>query len=375
MSTRSGNGRNTGPSDVKGEIAKVVQAELDSKIFPGAVVVLGTPEGVLYHEAFGFSQVTPEATPMERASIFDVASITKVVCTATAVGICMDLGLICLGASLMKYLPDHQGKGVDGIHLRSLGSHVSGFSDPMNTEIYGDEMFSQMLKNDPTYPIDSCYTYSCYNSILLGIVVERVTGRPFGEFCRDNIFQPLRMTESSFNRIEPSSRVVSTHHLILGENHNSFGRWAGRAVGNAGLFTTASDLTHFAEMMLNDGTWCGQRILSPGTIADLTAPYHLSKFPRHAFLWEIDQGSSHRPALMSAAAYGHGGSTGISLWIDPHQKVYTLVMTNRTHPRLDEFPSGKEPASSPRVSEQCRARGRIADAVLGLHGAVDHVGI
>ena len=353
--------RESVPPDVAAKIASAVQKELEAGLFPGAVVLVGTRDKVLYHEAFGFAQVIPRKVPMQKDSIFDVASITKVVCTATAVGICKDRGLVDPDASMTKYLPDHQGKGVEKIDLRRLASHTSGFAENPRVsdggKLKGDAIFAQMLKDDPRWPVNTHYEYACRNIIYLSTIVERVTGQSFGEFCHDNIFKPLEMTDSAFNRIEPSARVVATGYPVLGENHAADGRDAGRAIGNAGLFTTASDLSHFAEMLLGQGTWHGRRILSAETVADFTKLNQLPQFPGRGFIWEIDSKSNHRPTSMSVTAYGHSGSMGISLWIDPQKKVYTLVMTNRTH-------APKEPLSRPRVIEQYKARGRIADAAL-----------
>lgn len=346
-------------------IARAVQQEIDASLFPGAVVLIATPDGVLYHEAFGLAQVAPHRVPMRKDSVFDVASITKVVCTATAIGICRDRGLVDPDAPLTKYLPDHRGQGVESISLRRLASHTSGFAENPRVsyggQLTGDEIFARLLTDNPRWPVNTHYQYACRNIILLSTIVERVSGRSFGEFCFENIFQPLEMTDSVFNRVEPSPRVVATHHPVLGENHNADGRDAGRAIGNAGLFTTAADLSHFCAMMLGQGQWRGRRILSAETVADFTALNQLPQFPGRGFVWEIDAHSLHRPARMSERAYGHSGYTGISLWIDPAQDVYTIVMTNRTHPK-------NEGKSTPRGQQQYMARARIADAALEAFG-------
>jgi serine-type D-Ala-D-Ala carboxypeptidase len=300
--------------DAAARIADAVQREIDANLFPGAVVLIGTPEKVLYHEAFGFAQVVPERVPMRKDSLFDIASVTKVVCTATAVGILRDQGLIDPDAPMTRYLPDHQGNGVERITLRHLASHTSGFPDGPRVSYggryKGDAIFEHMLTEDPRWPVETRYHYACRNIILLSTMVERLSGQGFGEFCQERIFDPLEMTDSAFNRVEPSQRVVATHHPVLGENHNSDGRDAGRAVGNAGLFTSARDLSHFSEMMLGGGAWRGRRILTPETIAEFTTLPGETRFPKRAFIWEVDQDSSHRPRRMSPRAYGHSGNTG-----------------------------------------------------------------
>jgi CubicO group peptidase (beta-lactamase class C family) len=346
-------------------IEQAVRREIDAKLFPGAVVLVGTADRVLYHEAFGFAQVKPLPVPMRKDSIFDVASVTKIVCTATAAGICKDRGLLDPDAPLTKYLPDHQGVGVEKIDLRRLASHTSGFAENPRVnqggKLKGDAIFVHMLQDTPKWPVNTHYEYACRNIILLSTIIERVTGQTFGEFCGKEIFEPLEMRDSAFNHVDPTPRVVATHHLVLGENHNGDGRDAGRAVGNAGLFTTAGDLSHFCEMMLGDGQWHGRRILTPETIADFTRNHQLPQFPGRGFIWETDLKSTHRPARMSDSAYGHSGYTGISLWIDPVKRLYTIVMTNRTHPT-------NEGNKTQRGIEQYRARARIADAALSALG-------
>ncbi len=354
------------------KIAAAVNKELNAKLFPGAVVLVGAPDRVLYHESFGFAQLKPREVPMQKDSIFDVASVTKVVCTATAVGICKDRGWLDPDASMKKYLPDHQGAGVDKISLRRLASHTSGFAEnprvSQGGKLKGEALFARMLQDEPRWPVNTQYQYACRNIIYLSTMVERVTGKSFGEFCAAEIFAPLEMTDSAFNRVKPSPRVVATHYATLGENHNADGRDAGCAIGNAGLFTTAGDLSHFCEMMLHGGVWRGRRILSAETIADFTKENQLEKLPGRGFVWETDVKSNHRPRRMSAAAYGHSGYTGISLWIDPEKQVYTLVLTNRTLPPADGSSPAIEPKSSPRVQDQYQARGRIADAALEALG-------
>ena len=342
-------------------IEQAIRREIDAKLFPGAVVLIGTPDRVLYHEAFGYAQVQPELVTMQKDSIFDVASVTKIVCTATAAGICKDRGLLDPDAPMTKYLPDHKGKDVDKITLRRLASHTSGFAENPRVsregKWQGDAVFAHMLQDNPKWPVNTHYEYACRNIIFLSTIVERVTQRSFGEFCAKDIFEPLEMRDSVFNRVEPSPRVAATHdgdHCI---SHNPDTIHAGRAIGNAGLFTTAVDLSHFCEMMLWGGEWHGRRILSPETIADFTRNNQSPQFPGRGFVWETDLQSNHRPARMSESAYGHSGFTGISVWIDPGKRVYTEVLTNRNHPQ-------KVSKLAPRGVEQYKARARIADAAL-----------
>jgi len=345
-----------GPASLR-QVEEAVRREFDAGLFTGAVVLLGDRERVLYHEAFGLAQVEPEPVAMRRDSIFDVASVTKVVATATACAICVDEGRLDPDAPLTDYIPDHRGRGVERITLRHLASHTSGFgaARQIGRRASGDAFFQALLDENPTREPGTRHEYACYNAILLGIIVERVTGMRFGEFCTRRIFRPLGMSESVFNVVPPSERVVGGPRGVpLGLSHNLDSRMAGRAIGNAGLFTTAADLARFARMMLGGGELGDTRILSERVIDDVTQPWTGPDFPEWGFLWCLNQRAEHRPSRLSPRAYGHGGFTGQSLWIDPEQGLFLLVLTNRIHP---EYGTGCKP-------EQDRARARIADALL-----------
>jgi CubicO group peptidase (beta-lactamase class C family) len=266
---------------------------------------------------------------------------------------------------LLTYLPDHHGQGIEAITLRHLAAHVSGFPDSprvsYGSTLKGDAIFRRLLMDSPKRPVNTQFEYSCRNLILLSTVVERVTEKAFGEFCQKEIFDVLEMKDARFNQAADLERAVATHHPVRGENHNADGRDAARAIGNAGLFCTARDLSHFCEMMLGWGEWRGKRILSRETIEEFIRPYPQPGLTGHAFTWEVSTESTHRPKRMQSRAYGHSGSTGISLWIDPDLQVYTLVLTNRTHPV-------RHAKDSEQGREEYRARSRIADASLSALG-------
>ena len=296
---------------------------------------------------------------MARDSIFDVASLTKVVATATACGICVDRGLLDPDAPLKKYLPDHKGKGVEKISLRRLASHTSGFAANPRLGALGKGavMFERMLVESPTWEVNTHYEYACRNIILLSTIVERVTGRSFGEFCTNEIFKPLGMVDSVFNRVEASSRVVATH-VELGVSHNVDTRASGCAIGNAGLFTTAPDLARVCQMMLNGGELDGHRVLSEKVVEDFTKTNQLERFYAHGFIWKTGLDNPNRPTLLSPRAFGHGGYTGQSLWMDPKKRVFSIILSNRTHPA--DIRGSKD--------TQYGALGRIANLALQEFG-------
>lgn len=302
---------------------------------PGAVVLVGTSKEILFHEAVGYARIVPERVPMQKNSIFDVASVTKVVATATACGILVDRGQLDPDAPLTKYLPDHVGEGVDKITLRHLASHTSGFrANPrLSSQGKGPDLIKAMLTNSPQWQVGTRNEYACRNLIHLSTIVERVSGMPFGDFCTKEIFEPIGMTESKFNKVPVTDRVVA-HHMggnRLGVCHNQ-DTWAAKMpLGNAGLFTTPIDLSKFCQMMLNGGTLNGKRVLSRERIEDFTKTFTDPKLPAYGFVWSTRSKGSHRPSRLSDKAYGHAGYTGQAVWIDPGKDLFTLVMSNRTH--------------------------------------------
>ena len=348
------------PPGPAGRIGRAVREEIDAGLFPGAVVLVGRPGEVLYHEAFGHAQVVPDEVKMPRDSIFGLASVTKVVATGTAFGICVDDGLLDFEVPIRDALPELQGEGIDAVTVRHLATHTSGFP---NTKYHdrarGEEMLELMLGASPEWAAGSRYEYCCLNMILLGKMVERASGKRLDVFCRARIFEPLGMHDTAFGPIPPSPRVVPSGAPELGQIEDGQARAAGRPVGNAGLFSTAADLGRFCEMMLGEGKLGNTVILSQPTHQKMTHNLLAPPLPARGFCWEMDLRSSHRPERLSPSAYGHSGHTGQSLWIDPKKQVYVIVLTNRNHPKM---------VTGARKLQQYRARGRIGDAALEALG-------
>jgi len=336
-------------------IADAVQREIEAGHFPGAVVMLGRPGAVLYHEAFGFARTIPDHVPMTPGTLFDLASVTKVVATATAAAICMDDGLLELDAPVAAYLPGFDAPGAEAVSVRQLGTHTGGLDNRKFDHLAGEEMLEAIRSVPLAWEPDDAMEYSCLGFILLGLAVEAVTGQPLGEYCRQRIFGPLGMSDTQFGPPKDLSRLAASERETLGEISDGQARGAGRAVGNAGVFSIAADLARFAEMMLGRGRCDGVRVLSEeihGRITRRLTPPHL---PARGFGWDLrpPEESPARGALLSAGAHGHTGWTGQSLWIDPERELYAIVLTNRTHPFCQD---NHEAAAM--------ARARITDAMI-----------
>jgi len=358
-------GAETAPADAPAatpaeRIARAVRQEIEAGLFPGSVVLVGRPGEVLYHEAFGHAQVVPEQVAMPRDAIFGLASVTKVVATATAFGVCVDDGLLDFQMPIRDALPELRGEGIDGVTIRHLATHTSGFDNAKyHDRAQGEEMLGRMLGASPQWAVGSRYYYSCLNMVLLGRIVERASGKPLDVFCRTRVFEPLGMHDTAFGPLEPSPRVVPSGAPELGQIEDGQARAAGRPVGNAGLFSTAPDLARFSRMMLAQGRLGDTVVLSRSTHEKMTRNLLAPPLPARGFGWDMDPGASHRPSRLSPSAYGHSGHTGQSVWIDPEKQVYVIVLTNRNHPKM---------VGGARKREQYRARGRIGDAALESFG-------
>ncbi len=348
------------PKSATEPIARAVQQEIDAGLFPGAVLLVGRPKMILYHEAFGHARIEPEKLAMGKDSLFDLASVTKVVATATAFGVCVDDGKLRFGMSIREALPTLSGAGIEAITVDQLATHTSGFD---NTKYHGraqgQAMLDLMLRVSPRWQPGSRYEYSCLNMILLGKMVERAGGQPLSSFCRTRVFGPLGMPDTGFGPLPPSPRVVPSGAPEIGQIEDEQARLAAAPVGNAGLFSTAGDLARFCEMMLGEGRLGDVRILSPEVHRHMTCNQLSPPLPPHGFGWDMDPLALHRPKRLSEKAYGHSGHTGQSIWIDPEKQVYVIVLTNRNHPKM---------VGGKRKDQQYQARARIGDAALQCLG-------
>jgi serine-type D-Ala-D-Ala carboxypeptidase len=341
-------------------IPRAVQQEIDAGLFPGAVVLVGRPGQVLYKEAFGDAQIVPDKFKMHTDHIFDLASVTKVVATGTAFGICVDDGRIRFDTPIAQALPELSGRGIESITVEHLATHTSGFDNAKYWQrAQGEAMLELMLGASPQWKPGSRFYYSCLNMILLGRMVEHASGQRLDAFCQARIFRPLGMHDTAFGPLCRSPRVVPSGAPEIGQIEDEQARVAGRPVGNAGLFSTAGDLARFCEMMLGGGRLGDVRILSQESHRRMTRNQLAPPLPAHGFAWDMDLHASHRPSRLSEKAYGHSGHTGQSIWIDPEKQVYLIVLTNRNHPkRID----------GERKTQQYQARARIGDAALRLLG-------
>lgn len=311
-------------------------------------------EGESYHKAFGQRSLKPNVEPMTEDTLFDVASITKVLATASAAMLCVERGLLKLDEPVSKHLPQFTGEGREKITARHLLLHSSGMPvnlDPKTQPFSNhEEAIAQLCHTKLLFEPGSAFSYSSTGSMVLGAVIERVTGRRLNEFCASELFKPLRMNDTVFrpsgellHRVSPSSAPER------GQVDDTAARLAGGIEGHASLFTTTADMARFARMMLNGGELDGVRVFKPETIKlmtsvqsppDLRSPDAKNLPVQRGLGWDINTPyrtpphdyTLHRGALFPIGGYGHTGWTGQMLWIDPASRTFVTFLCNRYGP-------------------------------------------
>jgi uncharacterized protein YbbC (DUF1343 family)/CubicO group peptidase (beta-lactamase class C family) len=317
-----------------------VEQAIHDNLIPGAVLIVGHDGKTLHRKAYGSRALVPSREAMTVDTIFDAASLTKVVATTTAVMKLFEQGKIRIADPVTTYLPEFQ-NGKAEITIRDLMTHFSGLRPDLDLEPAWsgyDIGIGRALAEKSTAPPGARFVYSDINFELMGEIVHRVSGKTLDAYTREQIFQPLGMHETMFqppaslrSRIAPTEIDPATGAPFRGVVHDPTARYMGGVAGHAGLFTTADDLAKFAEMMLAGG----KPILSPLTIRKFTSPNSPPDQPILRGLgWDIDSSySSNRGELFPIGSYGHTGFTGTSLWIDPSTNSYVILLTNSVHPR------------------------------------------
>ncbi|MDP8979402.1 MAG: DUF1343 domain-containing protein [Acidobacteriota bacterium] len=329
----------TGGAAIDAALEKAVQSEL----VPGAVVIIGHEGKVVYRQAYGSRALLPKREPMTVHTVFDAASLTKVVATTSCLMKLFEDGKLRLNDRVTDYLPEFQG-GKSEITIRNLMTHFSGLRPDLDLKPAwsGYETgIEKALTDRPAGPPGVRFVYSDINFILLGEIVHRLSGKTLNEYAKEVVFEPLGMKETRFlphasevGRIAPTEIDAASGQPIRGVVHDETSRFMGGVAGHAGLFTTADDLAKFAQMLLDGGVAQGKRIFSEATIHKFTTPQSPANQPILRGLgWDIDSPfSSNRGELFPIGSYGHTGFTGTSLWIDPYSHSYVILLANSVHP-------------------------------------------
>ena len=333
-------------------IEALVQEDIKQKKLTGAVVLVGHGDRVVYQKAIGQRAVSPSAEPMTLDTIFDVASLTKVVATTTSMMMLVEEGKIRLNDRVSTYVPGFERYGKADITVRHLLTHLSGLRPDVDLgDLWTgtDTAVALAIEEVPVAPPGTRFIYSDINYFLLGEIVRHVGGAPLDRFAQERIFAPLGMKDTMF--LPPSSlvpRIAPTEsctpygwpcegpgmQMLRGIVHDPTARRMGGVAGHAGLFSTAADLAIFCRMLLNGGAYDEKRILSPLAVAKMTSAA-TPEFERNlrGLGWDIDSAySSNRGELLPIGSFGHTGFTGTSIWIDPVTGLYVVFLSSRLHP-------------------------------------------
>ena len=334
-------------------IAPLIDAAIARHELPGAVVLVGRGDRIVYRRAFGRRAIAPSPEPMTDDTIFDLASLTKVVATTTSVMQLVEQGRIRLRDPVAQFIAEFAAHGKNSITILHLLTHTSGLPPdlPLEVEFSGtDEAIRRASDLTPASQPGEKFVYSDINFFLLGDIVRRVSGERLDRYAKRHVFDPLAMDDTMFlpsasmqARIAPTERcrplswpcVDATAPFLRGIVHDPTARRMGAVAGHAGLFSTAADLSRFCRMLLDGGRLDGAPILSPATIERMITPSTPAVMKDVRGLgWDIDSTyASNRGDLFPAgSSFGHTGFTGTSLWLDPHTKSYVVFLSNRVHP-------------------------------------------
>ncbi len=329
-------------SDRLAALEEVIGEEIERGTIPGAVLLVARSGRIVYEGAWGARALEPGPEEMTLDTIFDLASMTKPLATAAAVMRLVERGRVRLEDRVSVYLPEFAAGGKGGIRVSHLLTHTSGLPPgvPVGTlqSRYGaycpEAVWWWICDHDPETGPGERFIYSDINYHTLARLIRRVSGMSLDEFTRTEIYAPLGMTDTGFYpeagriaRVAPTERVAGG--VLRGVVHDPMSRLVGGEGGSAGLFSTAADIARYCQMLLNGGTYGGTRIFSPLTVRAMSE----DRIVGRGFGFDISSPYANiRGDLLGPFSFGHSGYTGTSVWIDPEQDLFVILLTNRVHP-------------------------------------------
>ena len=328
-------------------IDRVVQRGIDAGGYPGAAVVVGRKGFSVWSKGFGALDWTSKGLPVSAdQSIYDLASLTKVIATTTAIMVLYDEGKVSLDAPVSRYIPSFSGGLKDQVLVKHLLEHRAGL--PAGNELWRHssspaEARASVLNSKIGCPPGVCYEYSDLGADILGFVAEAASGEPLDQFLAEKVYGPLGMNDTKFKpsandafRTAPTEIAPPRGYPLRGEVHDENAYALGGVAGHAGLFSTANDLSVFAQMLLENGQYNGVRVIADSTVQLFT---HRTEKGTRALGWDTCDGNGGCGQYLSARAFGHTGFTGTSIWIDPDRQMFVILLTNRVHAAKAKRPS------------------------------------
>ncbi|MFD1735435.1 serine hydrolase domain-containing protein [Bacillus salitolerans] len=326
---------------MKPRVLEFLNKEVEHKHIPGAVIHVSYKREVIMHEAIGKRVVYPKSEAMKLDTIFDLASLTKVVATLPAILKLIDGGFMSLHDPISNFIPEFSRNGKDRVTVKHLLTHTSGLPSHKQYYIEGlnkEQIYERIYQQELEVPMGKKVIYSDLGLIVLYNLIERITGETFERFSKREIFDPLDMTETCFNPRFAKDRFAATeysekltdykHGIVHDENTESMGGIS----GHAGLFSSVRDIANFAEMVENNGIFRGRRILSGPSLEIARLNYTEFDVEGRGLGWQLKgKGRAACGDLFSEDSYGHTGFTGTSIWFDPTVKLHVILLTNRVH--------------------------------------------
>ena len=323
-------------------VERIVNDAIDEKAFPGAVVMIWKDSKVFFEKPFGYFTYDKNSSEVELNTIYDLASLTKVLATTTSTMICVDKKLFNLDDKVAKYIPSFSSNGKENVKIKNLLLHNSGlpawkryYDKDFSVEEILDDIYSSAIEFEP----GTQTLYSDLGMIVLGKVIEKVSGKSLDVFCKEIIFSPLQMNHTYFNppdsvkeRIPPTE--VDNYwrmKLIKGEVHDENASLLGGVSGHAGLFSTAGDIARLLEMIMNKGQLSGDQLIKKETVELFTSKRNSQNERLPGWDIKSEKGSSAGEKF-SEQSFGHTGFTGTSIWIDPSRNLFVVFLTNRVYP-------------------------------------------
>jgi Beta-lactamase class C and other penicillin binding proteins len=319
---------------------KLIEAGIEKKYFPCAAVSIGCREKVINTSFYGNRSLLPEKLPLKRDTLFDLASLTKVVATNTLFMKYMESGIISVYDRVVDYIQEFRGDKKEEITIFNLLTHTAGFAPFMPLyklcRDYDDEI-SYICCFNLDYEPGSKVVYSDFSYIILGYILEQIGGDRLDKLCKKNIFDPLGMDQTCFNPISENVAATEidreTGLPFSGIVHDENARFSSGISGHAGLFSTIDDMTKFCHMLINNGSTGKSNFLSPLSIMAMTRNYTGNLNENRGFGWcikgyKVSSGGD----IISPSSFGHTGFTGTSVWIDMQSNIYIVLLTNRVHP-------------------------------------------
>jgi len=345
--------------DLGARLDSIVSAGIAGGAAPGVALAVGRRGRVVHLRGYGRIDAAPNASPVTDSTMFDLASLTKVVATTTAAMILEDEGRLNLDAPIRTYLPELNAPGKAGITMRMMLTHTGGFEAfaPLWRDFRGRAGYLRQINERAlAYAPGDSTVYSDWDFVLAGLIIERITGQTLEEFLKTRVWQPLKMRDTGYNpllsgAIPADSACTATfraaHPLLAriamtemdtvyrrthvhGIVHDENACALGGVAGHAGLFSSARDLAAFGQMLLGNGQHGGVRVIQPATVARWTA--RQTRRSSRALGWDTPAARSSAGRYFSPRSFGHTGFTGTSIWIDPERGLFVVLLTNRVNP-------------------------------------------